>query len=115
TPTIACVGNTYQIFPGAGTMLPATNDVGSHDDDILTTITLPFPVTVYGTPVSAVRAGSNGTVQFIGSTGGNPSIYVQNCLPLSNPGINPPFVNTLFAYYDDLLTVPTNTNTCPGC
>ncbi len=100
TPTVVCVGTTYQTFPSANaTMIPATNDIGNHCDDCTTAITLPFTVNVYGTPYTSAFVGSNGMLNF----GANqPNAYSTNCLPVrSNP---PAFLGTLFAYYDDLRT-----------
>jgi len=96
----ACIGTTYDAFPSTGaTIIPGTNDIGNHCDDCVTNLTLPFPVTVYGTPRTTANAGSNGMLNF-NSTQQN--IYTDNCLPVaSNP---PAFASTLFAYYDDLRT-----------
>jgi hypothetical protein len=100
TPTTVCVGITYQTFTNAAaTMIPATNDTGIHCDDCNANITLPFPVTVYGTVFTSAYVGSNGMLDFASN---QPNIYTANCLPvLSNP---PAFSHTLFAYYDDLRT-----------
>jgi hypothetical protein len=100
TPTVVCVGTTYQTFTSANaTMIPATEDIGNHCDDCNTVITLPFTVDVYGTPYTSVNVGSNGLLNF-GSTQQN--IYTDNCLPVRSNA--PPFLATLFAYYDDLRT-----------
>ena len=100
TPTITCVGTTYQAFPGSSaTMIPATTDIGNHCDDCTTNVTLPFPVMVYGTPFTSAFVGSNGVVNFGAD---QPNIFTANCLPVrANP---PAFSGTLFAYYDDLRT-----------
>src|SRR5213076_664155 len=101
TPTRVCTGTTYQLFPSSGaTLIPATNDIGNHCDDCLTTVNLPFPVTIYGTPYTTTSAGSNGFVEFVGT---NPNIYTANCLPVRT-GASSFFLSTLFAYYDDLRT-----------
>ncbi|MEO8285074.1 MAG: S-layer homology domain-containing protein [Chloroflexota bacterium] len=94
-----CV-QTYQVMTSTGaSLIGATNDIGNHCDDCLTQVDLPFPVNVYGTTYNTAGVGSNGMLNF-GST--NANIYTDNCLPVqSNP---PPFVDTLFAYYDDLRT-----------
>jgi len=93
-------------------MIPATNDIGNECDDCATSINLPFAVPVYGTPFTSAMVGSNGTVQF-GSANPKP-FYFGDCLPIE-PSEGDPFEYTLFADYEDLLTVPTGTNTCPGC
>ena len=33
--------------------MPGTTDTGNHGDDISTVISLPFPVSIYGTPTQA--------------------------------------------------------------
>ena len=99
-PTTVCSGTTYQTFSSAGaTLVPATDDIGNHCDDCNTTVTLPFPVTIYGTPYTSVNAGSNGLLEFGSDQAG---AYFANCLPVqAGP---PAFAATLFPYYDDLRT-----------
>ena len=43
-----------------GTIVPGTTDIGNHGDDVGTLISLPFPVTLYGTTYTQATAGSNG-------------------------------------------------------
>jgi len=111
TSTTVCTGVTYQLFPSSGaTMLPATNDIGNHDDDVTVPITLPFSVSVYGTPFTNANVGSNGNVQF---TTNNPNYYGPLCMPIAGGGGG--YGMVLFPHYDDLMTIMTGTNTCPGC
>jgi len=91
-------------------MLPATNDIGNHDDDVTVPITLPFSVSVYGTPFTNANVGSNGNVQF---TTNNPNYYGPLCMPIAGGGGG--YGMVLFPHYDDLMTIMTGTNTCPGC
>jgi hypothetical protein len=56
-----------------------------------------------------VYAGSNGTAQF--TTTPNPKpFYFMECVPVNQ---DPPFLNALFPYYDDLRT--DETDICPDC
>ena len=45
-------------------IIPGVDDSGNHCDDCATAISLPFPITVYGTPYSSANVDSNGTLQF---------------------------------------------------
>jgi len=112
TPTPQCQGVTYTISTATATMIPATNDIGNHCDDCTTAINLPFAVPVYGTPFTSVTVGSNGTVQFQASQ--TKPFYFDSCLPV-DPTQGGKFTYTLFADYEDLLTMMTGTNACPGC
>ncbi|MEO8285073.1 MAG: S-layer homology domain-containing protein [Chloroflexota bacterium] len=100
TPTTVCTGTTYQTFASTGSsIITATNDIGNHCDDCVTNVTLPFPVTVYGTPYTSANVGSNGNLNF---NSAQQNIYQDNCLPVQSN--NPQFASTLFAYYTDLRT-----------
>src|SRR4029077_12742081 len=48
----------------AGTIVPGTTDIGSHCDDCITTVTLPFPFTLYDQTFNSVNLSSNGNAQF---------------------------------------------------
>jgi hypothetical protein len=109
TATPQCQGVTYTIATSTATMLPATNDVGNHGDDVSTLIDLPFPITVYTTTYNQAYVGSNGHIQFQSRY---ESFYDPQCVPVE---VDPPFLDTIFAYYDDLLTIPTTTEPCTTC
>src|SRR5206468_1020698 len=51
TPTSTPCGggpcNDYTVMQGYGHFVPATTDIGNHCDDCTTTISLPFPITLY--------------------------------------------------------------------
>ena len=49
---------------GGGSILAGGTDIGNHCDDCTTTITLPFPVTIYDQAATTATVSSNGTVQF---------------------------------------------------
>src|ERR1043166_8283324 len=68
----------YEITQSTGTIVPGTTDSGNHADDGTTPLTLPFPVTFYGTTYTQALISSNGNLQF--GTAGTTS-YVNNCLP----------------------------------
>jgi hypothetical protein len=112
TATLVCQGVTYSVTTATATMIPATNDIGNHCDDCTTDLTLPFPVTVYGTPVSSVRVGSNSAVQFVASS--TKPFFFDECVPV-DPSQGGPYEHTLFAYYDDMLTTLTTTQPCATC
>jgi len=112
TATTVCTGVTYTVATATGTMIPATNNIGNNCDDCTTDIALPFSVPVYGTPFTSARVGSNGTVQFVPNQ--TKPFYFEQCLPV-DPSSGGTFDYTLFADYEDLMTMMTGTNTCPGC
>ena len=92
----------YTTATGAGTITSGGADIGNHCDDCATLVNLPFPVSVYGTPISLAYAGSNGSLQFSTVPNSKP-FFFDGCVPV-NPGQGDPFLNTLFPYYDDLRT-----------
>jgi hypothetical protein len=106
-----CPPRQYTITPGTDTLIPGGADIGSHCDDCATLVNLPFPVNIYGVPISLAYAGSNGTLQFTNTPNIKPFFFDQ-CVPV-NPDDGGPFLNTLFPYYDDLRT--DELGTCPDC
>ena len=59
-----CPPQGYATATGTGTIIPGGTDIGNHCDDCNTMVNLPFPVSVYGNPISLAYAGSNGDIQF---------------------------------------------------
>ena len=106
-----CPPRQYTITPGTDTLIPGGADIGSHCDDCATLVNLPFPVNIYGVPISLAYAGSNGTLQFTNTPNIKPFFFDQ-CVPV-NPDEGGPFLNTLFPYYDDLRT--DELGTCADC
>jgi hypothetical protein len=106
-----CPPRQYTITPGTDSLIPGGADIGSHCDDCATLVNLPFPVNIYGVPISLAYAGSNGTLQFTNTPNIKPFFFDQ-CVPV-NPDQGGPFLNTLFPYYDDLRT--DEVGTCPDC
>ena len=54
----------YTFTTSTGVIVPGTTDVGNHVDDGDTTITLPFPYTLYDQTFTTAHVGSNGHVTF---------------------------------------------------
>ena len=105
TPTGTPAGcGTYTTATGTGTITPGDTDTGNDCDDCTTPITLPFPVSVYGTSYTSVLVESNGTLQLTGDT----AFFATGCNPLPNAN----YGQTLFPYYDDLRTDDLNTPDC---
>lgn len=84
----------YTVTVGGGALVAGTTDVGNHGDDVVSSISLPFPVSFYGNSFSAATVSSNGTLQFSSSS----TAYSNACLP------NATFSNTILGHWDDLRT-----------
>ncbi|MFA6044263.1 MAG: hypothetical protein WC718_04715 [Phycisphaerales bacterium] len=87
------LGNIRVLSPNA-TAVSGTVDIGNHCDDCVTNITLPFPVTLFGTSYNSANVSSNGNIQFETSI----ASFSNICLPV--PTMGP----TIFAHWDDLRT-----------
>jgi hypothetical protein len=86
--------NDYVVTESTGAIDPGTTDIGNHCDDCYATISLPFPVALYGQTFNSVTPTSNGNLIF-----GTPNAgYANFCLPASG------FTATIFAHWDDLRT-----------
>ena len=81
-----CQAN-YTTATTTGTITAGGSDIGNHCDDCNTLVTLPFPVSVYGTPISVAYVGSNGTVQFTMTPNPKPFFFMM-CVPVDQ---DPPF------------------------
>ena len=85
----------YVITTATGvSIVPGTTDIGNHGDDLVTQLTLPFAVMIYGQPYSSVNVSSNGNLQF----GTTDNSWTNTCLPWADHGA------TFFPYWDDLRT-----------
>src|SRR5262249_19315775 len=60
TPTPTAGPCQYAITAGTDPIVRGTTDIGSHCDDCVTPVTLPFPVTLYGNTTNIVALDSNG-------------------------------------------------------
>ena len=108
-----CPPQIYVTVQGTGTITPGGTDIGNHCDDCETQIDLPFPVNVYGSPISVAAPGSNGDIQFTATPSAKVFYWLQ-CVPVNpDPTMQGPFLNTLFPYYDDLRT--DQLDVCPDC
>jgi len=89
--------NHYNITQISESIVPGTTDTGNHCDDCTTTVTLPFPYTLYDQTFTAVNVDSNGTEQFV-----NPSsVFTNTCLPFAS------HTYVIMPYWDDLYNVNT--------
>ncbi len=94
TATAQCTGFSIATTTGAS-LVPGTADIGNHCDDCVTTVALPFTVTLYGTAYSSINLSSNGNAQF----GTNNSAYANGCLPQATT-----FGVAICPHWDDLRT-----------
>ena len=60
----------YSITRGTGTLLDGGADIGNHNDDQTTLVTLPFTVGLYDQVFNTARIGANGNIQFVGNSSG---------------------------------------------
>jgi hypothetical protein len=114
TPTATatpCVP-TYTTATATGTITAGGTDIGNHCDDCFTQINLPFPVNVYGAPTSVAWPASNGDLHLADPI--LKSFYYMQCVPV-DPSPDGPWNNTLFPFYDDLLTMDGPFQTCSDC
>jgi hypothetical protein len=92
TPTCLC---QYETTTGTGTIVAGTTDTGNHCDDCTTTISAPFPVSLYGTSSTSIVVSSNGNLQFGGNSPENRTFCpLPICL----------LDGAILAYYGDLRT-----------
>src|SRR5881392_2620215 len=83
TATPSCTPS-YTTTTSTGTITPGGTDIGNHCDDCTTDITLPFPVTVYGTTTSVASVGSDGDLHFTGPY--NKLFWWMGCVPVDPAG-----------------------------
>jgi plastocyanin len=95
TPSPTCAPSNYTMTQSTGaSIVPAATDIGNHGDDVVTAITVPFAVQLYGQSFTGMNVSSNGNIQF--ST--NNTAFNNACLPTNT--LN----NTILAQWDDLRT-----------
>ncbi len=86
---------SYSITASSGaSIVPGTEDLGTHCDDCVQGFALPFPVSLYGTEYTWVNLSSNGNAQF--TTG--MSLYNNVCQPVVELGV------AVLPHWDDLRT-----------
>jgi hypothetical protein len=88
--------NHYTITQIGGTIVPGTMDIGNHCDDCVTTISLPFPYTLFDQTYTSVNLSSNGNAQFVGTA----TNFTNECLPSYSIPAYP-----IFPYWDNLYTL----------
>ena len=81
TPTATCTAG-YTTATSTGTITAGGTDIGTHCDDCNTDIVLPFPVNVYGAPVSVATVGSNGDLQLTASPSEKLFFALDQCVPV---------------------------------
>jgi len=84
----------YQIAAGTATIIAGDTDSGNHCDDCLTTITPPFPISLYDGTYTSAQVSSNGQLDF---TVGD-SNYANACLP------DAAATDAIFPHWDDQMT-----------
>jgi len=95
TPTASpTCGPGYTTSWITGTLTAATDNTGNSCDDCVTSITLPFQVSLYGNSFTSAQVDSNGVLAFTSAT----STFLNTCLPYPN------YTDAIFAYWDDLIT-----------
>ena len=95
TPTPTPCNSPYVITTITATIVPGTTDIGNHGDDSVTTISLPFPYTLYDMSFTSINLSSNGNAQFV--TAGTD--FTNVCLPWTTHDY------TIFPNWDDLYLV----------
>jgi len=68
--TITYQDINYNLTSSTGTYVPGVDDIGNHGDEVRTSVTFPFPFTIYGTTFTSGFVGSNGQIEFGQNTGG---------------------------------------------
>ena len=87
----------------SASIVPGTADTGSHCDDCVTDVLIPFNFNIYGQLFSIVSASSNGNLQFVSTS----NAFANSCFPVTSMNY------AILAHWDDLET--TNTSGCGTC
>ena len=96
TSAPAGVCTTYTTSTSTDTIVPGDTDTGNHCDDCTTSITFPFPVSLYGTfGYTSGFVSSNGNLQLTGN-----SSSLSTICPLPDPNLDA----AILPYQDDLFT-----------
>jgi N-acetylneuraminic acid mutarotase len=93
SPTPACTPE-YLINQIGGSIVVGTTDIGSHCDDCVTIIALPFPYTLYDQTFTQIALDSNGNAHFPSSC----IAWINTCLPQSS------VTYAIYPCWDDLRT-----------
>ena len=84
--------------------MPGVSDTGNHCDDCSTAVSLPFPVTIYGTVYNSASVGSNGHFTFGTVNDG----FTLSCMPVATT------TDVLAPYWRDQRT-DAAVSGCTGC
>ena len=87
--------------------MPGVTDTGNHCDDCLTSITLPFAVSLYDQSFTSVFAGSNGALFF----GSGDASFAVTCSPFGLMGTS----YVLAPYWADQCTTGCGSTACTNC
>ena len=102
--------NQYVITQGTDRVVPGNTNIGNNCDECDTFVPLPFSFQLYGTTYTGVNVSSNGRLDFVNAN--EPGGFITACLPSpSSYFTGLPYDNTIFAVWQDQLTVATS----PGC
>ncbi len=92
--TVTFAVSTYTFQQGTAAVVSGATDTGSHCDDCVTGVTLPFSFNLYGIGYTTANVGANGNIQFTG----NATFAGSDALPDFR------FTNTILAMQNDLRT-----------
>jgi hypothetical protein len=95
-----CPPSQYTITAGTDAIVPGTTDSGSHCDDCITMVPLPFTFHLYDQMYTAVNLSSNGNAQFVTTD----STFISQCIPWASHDFN------ILPMFEDL-----KTDVEPGC
>src|SRR6476620_7444664 len=82
TPSPSCTPG-YTTATSTGTITAGGTDTGNHCDDCNTDIVLPFPVNIYGAPVSVATVGSDGDILLAASPTEKLFFALDQCVPVN--------------------------------
>ena len=91
---IPAAADYTMVQSSGGTIVPGTTDVGNHADDLVTRISLPFPVNFYGQNFTNATLSSNGNLQFLSGD----EQWQNACLPYTG------FTYAIIPFWSDLRT-----------
>jgi hypothetical protein len=96
----------YVITQGTDTIVPGDTNIGSNCGDCDTFVPLPFNFQLYGTTYTGVNVSENGRLDFVNAN--EPGGYITACLPSPpNYFTGLPYDNTIFALWQDQVTIAT--------
>jgi hypothetical protein len=97
TGPVGILCSDYTTSTSTDTIVPGDTDTGNHCDDCVTSISLPFPISVYGQGFTSVSVGSNGSLDLTAPLG---VPFTHGCVSLPSTF----WGMAILAYQDDLRT-----------